>query len=79
VLEADRNLVVDKDGDKFYDTFQSPRESQLADSRYETIARQNLPRPEDQLYLQKDVVPIVPSTIWEGLRRPLNAWFNPPT
>lgn len=79
VLEADRNLVVDKDGDKFYDTFQSPRESQLADSRYETIARQNLPRPEDQLYLQKDVVPIVPSTIWEGIRRPLNAWFNPPT
>lgn len=78
-LETDRNLLVDRDGDKFYDAFQSPKEIKAADKRYETTARQNLPRPEDNLYLENDVVPLVPPTISEGIRRPMSAWLNPPT
>jgi hypothetical protein len=78
VLEVDRNLLVDKDGDKFFDTFQSGKEIKTADKRYETTARQNLPRPEDSLYLESDIVPIVPQTFWGGISRPLNAWLKPP-
>ncbi|WP_303673681.1 hypothetical protein [Vampirovibrio chlorellavorus] len=77
-LEADRQLVIDPDGDTFYDAFESPAAIRQADKRYEAQARQQLPRPEDALYLDDAVSQFIPQSLGEGLRRPLRAWWDPP-
>lgn len=77
-LETDRRMTIDQDGDRFYDAFESPTQMRIADARYEAMARENLPRPTDQLYLNNAVTQFVPNQPGEIIRRPLNGWFNPP-
>ncbi len=77
-LESDRQMMIDPDGDTFYDAFESPADIRKAEKRYETQARQQLPRPEDALYLDDAVSQFIPQSLGEGLRRPLRAWWDPP-
>lgn len=78
-LETDRKMIVDQDGERFYDAFESPIQMRIADVRYEAMAREKLPRPTDQLYLNNAVTRFVPNQPGEIIRRPLNGWLNPPT
>jgi hypothetical protein len=78
-LETDRRMTIDQDGDRFYDAFESPTQMRIADARYEAMAREKLPRPTDQLYLNNAVTRFVPNQPGEIIRRPLNGWLNPPT
>lgn len=77
-MEADRRMIVDRDGDKFYNAFESPFDIKQADRRYDAMAREKLPRSTDQLYLNDDLTRFVPNRPGEMIRRPLNGWFNPP-
>jgi hypothetical protein len=85
-MEADLNMSVDSDGDKFYDAYESFDEMEAADYRYEQSAQGRLPRQADKLYLDDNVAEFLPlpsrvtdfSHIGEFIRRPLNALLNPP-
>jgi hypothetical protein len=77
-LEADRNMTIDADGHKFYDAFETPRQIKLAEREYDVVAKSQLPRPGDHQYLDDSVANFLPNSVSEGLRRPYNAWFNPP-
>lgn len=77
-METDRNLLIDQEGDSFYDAFETPLQAGMAETRYNAMAREQLPRPTDQLYLDDAVTRLVPNQPRELIRRPLNGWFNPP-
>ncbi len=77
-LDVDRNMIIDTDGHKFYDPFESTKQIKKAEQQYDAVAKSQLPRPGDHLYLDDQVANFLPSSLTEGLRRPLNAWFHPP-
>ncbi len=77
-LESDRQMMIDADGDTFFDAFESARNLRKAEKRYDATALQQLPRPEDALYLDDTVSQFIPKSLGEGLRRPLRAWLDPP-
>jgi hypothetical protein len=77
-LESDRKMVIDADGDTFYDAFESAADIRKAEKRYDATALRQLPRPEDALYLDDAVSQFIPQSLGEGLRRPLRAWWDPP-
>lgn len=72
-------MLIDADGDTFFDAFESAGDIRKAEKRYDASALRQLPRPEDALYLDDAVSQFIPQSLGEGLRRPLRAWFDPPT
>ena len=69
IMERDRQMEIDKDGDAFYDAFSELPEIKNAEQAYKRKAIEALPRPEDALYLNPQIPRLVPSTWNEGFRR----------
>lgn len=68
VMEDDRHRTIDEEtGEKFYDPYESTKEMDSAEKRYEEEAVERL-RPEDRLYLNNKLTQFVPD-MQEGWRR----------
>lgn len=72
-METDRAMIVDRSGKKYYDAFETPGQASRASQRYHDEALGQFPRKEDPLYLNDEIVPPVPQSASEWIRRPLGA------